>query len=754
VSFPNGLPFFVYLPDFPDVGVGRDRADKNVARFRRIIKMAADRGVKVGFMNYTAAAFLGQWNTGVFWKDERFVPRPQQYLPASRLEEYTRKAAAAFLKAVPELWMFGFRVGESGQTEDFYKTTYIEALKDLPTGLNVYTRTWIADPQRVRQIADLTPHRFFIEPKYNGEQLGLPYQAVTGGRYYPPSGSWEDYSNYPRNYSIIWQIRANGTHRVFHWGSPEFARRTMRSCKFAGGIGFSMEPMNSYYPQDDYLHNNPDRKHSFYDWMFEQQWFWYLVWGRTAYDPDVPDRVWVREFERRFGTDAGPAVYRALLESSKIVPFAYSYHNQGLDHQHMAPEFETGDHAMSARNTIWQGSRIVPFGGSTDEYLSIESMDRTATADPFTYADLLLRGAASGRMTPFEAADYLDAAAKASEDEIHAAELRSPLSKPEFECIRMDIEAVAALGRYYRDRTRSATHLALYKKTFHHPELTLAHTYLRSAVQQWDRLADVTGNHFGYVPELIRMRVYRFSWRDEGRSLGARLEELDRLEEEFQKMSNRRLALIGHVPPARIPPGVPFPVTATLASGASDSRLLMYYRSSPEGGFTKRPMKRADEFERTWSGEIPASAVTKGTLEYYFEANEGITGAYGGTLEHRLPYSVAVSADASRPAISHLPPPGTQRGETVSLSVEATDDSGIESVRVFFKRMPAYHDWLSVPMRRTSANSFQASVPLTPEGILYYFEAVDKAGNGANYPDFLKETPYFVIDGWDPKRSR
>jgi hypothetical protein len=32
---------------------------------------------------------------------------------------------------------------------------------------------------------------------------------------------------------------------------------------------------------------------------------------------------------------------------------------------------------------------------------------------------------------------------------------------------------------------------------------------------------------------------------------------------------------------------------------------------------------------------------------------------------------------------------------------------------------------------------------------LYYFEAVDEDGNGAHYPDFLKETPYFVIESWE-----
>ncbi len=50
-------------------------------------------------------------------------------------------------------------------------------------------------------------------------------------------------------------------------------------------------------------------------------------------------------------------------------------------------------------------------------------------------------------------------------------------------------------------------------------------------------------------------------------------------------------------------------------------------------------------------------------------------------------------------------------------------------------------------------NRYQANVLLTPEGILYYFEVIDEDGNAANYPDFLKQTPYFVIDGWDPAKG-
>jgi len=751
VDFPNGLPYLVYLPEYAEVGVGRERAARNLAQFRKVIRMATDRAIKVGYMNYTAAATIGPWKTGRFGIDERYVPRPEQYLPASRLVEYTRKAAATLLQQLPELWMFGFRIGESGQPEDFYKQTYVEAVKNSNPALKVYARTWIADPKRVREIADLTEHEFYIEPKYNGEQLGLPYQAVTGGRYYPPSGSWEDYSNYPRNYKIIWQIRANGTHRIFHWGWPEFARRTMRSCKFAGGIGFSMEPMNAYYPQTDYLHNNPDTKHDFYRWMFEQQWFWYMVWGRTAYDPDVPDRIWRDEFNRRFGNIAGPHVFNAVVESSKIVPFVYSYHNQGLDHQHMAPEYETGDHSLFARSTIWQGSRLVPYGGSYDDFLNIGTLDRTAMTSPVRYVDEKLNAKADGGMGPFAAAAYLENVSGASQREISQAAASHPESPKEFACMQMDVNAVAALGRYYADRIVSATHLQFYKRTFHHPELTLAWEYMQKAVQDWDELSDVTDRHFGYVPELIRMRTYKFRWRNEGRSLGLDLEDLNRLEGEFQQMPNRRATVIGHVPPYKANPGEPLTIVATQASGPVDARMHLLYRTSPDTPYTEIAMHPLNEFERTWTTEIPAREMHTGQLQYYFESYEGISGSYGSTLKDGHPYLVRINQNDSAPVISHIPPKAVH-DTRVKLTVRVQGKATLESVQIYYKRMPAYYDWLSIEMKPEQDGLYLAEVPLTSEGILYYFTAADRDGNAVNFPDFLVRTPYFIVDAWDPKR--
>src|SRR5208337_2235410 len=255
--------------------------------------------------------------------------------------------------------------------------------------------------------------------------------------------------------------------------------------------------------------------------------------------------------------------------------------------------------------------RLVPYGGNNDDFRSVDTLDRTAMAAPAIYADNCLQGLTSGKMSPFEAADYLEAAAKTSEVQIMEAASLHPRSPQNFDCIRLDIEALAWLGRYYRDRILSATHLELYERTIHHPELTQAYEYMRQAVADWDRLAGITEEHFGFVPEYIRMGVKDFRWRDEGRSLGVDLDQIDNFEIVFRQQSpqGRSSVTIGHVPPAKVAPRQTLKLTATFATAFQDPHGYLFYRNSTEAGYTKVELRREDEFQRTWSGEIPANRV-------------------------------------------------------------------------------------------------------------------------------------------------
>ena len=126
---------------------------------------------------------------------------------------------------------------------------------------------------------------------------------------------------------------------------------------------------------------------------------------------------------------------------------------------------------------------------------------------------------------------------------------------------------------------------------------------------------------------------------------------------------------------------------------------------------------------------------------------------YGSSLEKFAPFSVIVTEKHSKPVIHHNPPADVGHGESVELSVQVEASVKLAAVRVYYKRMPASHEWLSIQMQPAGGSRYTTRVPLTAEGLLYYFEAIDEDGNGAHYPDFLKETPYFAIEGWDPRRE-
>ncbi|HXW13892.1 MAG TPA: hypothetical protein VEN79_05220, partial [Terriglobia bacterium] len=468
----------------------------------------------------------------------------------------------------------------------------------------------------------------------------------------------------------------------------------------------------------------------------------------TAYDPEAPEKVWTSEFVRRFGPQAGPLVYQAVVESSRIVPFIYAYHNVGLDHQDFAPEFETGDHAHDSRERLWQGSRLVPYGGNNDDFLRVTPLDRTAMADPAHYVEQYLNQVVTGQMNPFEAANYLGAAADSSEKAIEAAGKLHPGSPKEFDCIARDVQALDWLARYYRDRIRSVTHLEFYRRTFQHSELTAAYDDLHSALADWDNLSDATEQHYGYVPELIRMGVNQFRWSDEGRTLGADMDQMNRLETEFQSLRDDGGDMIGHVPPFKVRPSMPLPLTVTYVGADRNSHVFVFYKNAQEIGYKKLAMRSESLGERTWSVVIPAQEMVAGHFEYYFEGRLGLSG-YGGTLENHPPYRVFVTDNDSPPVITHHPPEGAVRGAVVTLTAGIKSQGKLSSVRVYYKPMPAYDDWVSMEMSSSGQGQFSATVPLTPEGILYYFEAVDDDGNAANYPNFLVRTPYFSIEGWD-----
>ena len=378
-NMPNIFSFFFTDEVYPniEIPVGREQIPvilpetltrKIFKRFQAIVRMAAIRGIKTGLMNYNTAVQVDSKNLG-----------------GQELIDYTSRSVKKLLKSCPDLWIFGFRVGESGQSEDFFQKAYLDPAWETRPDINIYTRTWGADAVKLREMGESLGKHLFVEIKYNGEQMGLPYPAINSpieGNL-PTSYSFEDYTTLPQPFKIIWQIRTNGTHRVFRWGNSDFVRRTVKSCSLGNAAGFTAEPMTAYFPLSDFLHNPNSPHYNSVSWMPQRNWIWYEMWGRLAYDPDLPDEFFKNKFKFHYGKKAGSYLFEAMSNSSKIVPMIFAYHRLGPDHRQMAPELEIG-------NDQFKFNDDEIFHGSLKDFYLTTTLDREHMYSIAEYVDAYL----------------------------------------------------------------------------------------------------------------------------------------------------------------------------------------------------------------------------------------------------------------------------------------------------------------------------------------------------------------------------
>lgn len=107
-------------------------------------------------------------------------------------------------------------------------------------------------------------------------------------------------------------------------------------------------------------------------------------------------------------------------------------------------------------------------------------------------------------------------------------------------------------------------------------------------------------------------------------------------------------------------------------------------------------------------------------------------------------------ADRRPPHIEHTRIATARVGRPLRIMARVTAPAGIDSVRVRYRHVTQYEDYETLAMTPTGEPGvFAATVPgdfLVPEwDFMYLFEVIDRAGNGAMWPDLAKEMPYVFV---------
>ena len=293
-----------------------------------------------------------------------------------------------------------------------------------------------------------------ITTKYWMEQMGLPFHPT---HINPPDQhnrrhSYADLLRYPQQYKVHWRLWNGGTARILLWGDPEYARRFVESTHLYDGDGFEVnEPLATKMegqPHDMKPFDLLNPPYRYYDYEFERYWHFFQVFGRIGYNPNISAEVWHREFERRFGKEAAPALETALHRASWILPriVASCYPYRGFpmtagwaEKQHL------GDLPTYAKA---EGSDVEQFENFDEE------------------AQRLIDGGETAKVRPQETSRWFAQTAEAVNAQIAEAEKRiGDHRNKEFDSTVVDLKILANLALYHSRRIPAAVSYRLFVRT-------------------------------------------------------------------------------------------------------------------------------------------------------------------------------------------------------------------------------------------------------------------------------------------------
>ena len=488
--FAPAYPYFFDVEGFPDVRVvslTKEQQAKNLKTLNRLIGMARERGLDftVGLWDHI---YRGGVQSGGVKEAEPGKLRPGIVtgLTEGDLMTYHRAALAKFLKLVPNLHAVQFRMhGESGLKKEempkFWQGIY-QVMKEQ--GPNVIFDARIKDfPDSLIDLALDMGVKIRLNTKYWAEQMGLPFHPthINEQDQNDRRHGYADLLRYPQRYNFQWQLWSGGTTRVLLWGDPEYARRFAESTHIYDGSGFEVNEMlatkMASQPHDMKPFELLRPQYRYYDWEFERYWHFFQVFGRVGYNPNTPPEVWQKEFERRFGKEAGPLVQQALHRASLILPMAQAYNFP-------YNRFPTtrGWVEKQRREDLPAYAKAEP--SDTEQFLSMEEAARN-----------ILEGKDSAKRHPLKTSQWFRQMSSEILDLVDQAEKRAGNDRnKEFNSTIVDLKILADLALYHSRRIHAGLSYALFNQSQDVTALEDAIAHEGRAIEAWEQLVAAAGD--------------------------------------------------------------------------------------------------------------------------------------------------------------------------------------------------------------------------------------------------------------------
>ncbi len=548
--------------DLGGLDVPADEQARNLAALQRIARQAHDHGIKLT---------IGIWN---------HVRKPED---AERLAPYSEAAIRKFIELIP---MDGLQLRmhwESGLPRDeatlekFWGAIF-DGIKNAGRPIRVYPRAK-GLPDAIIDLAVAKGIDFAIETKYWAEQFGLPFHPaqIQAQNQRDRRHGYADLLSYPKRNDVLWRLWNNGSQKLLVWGDPDYARRWVATTQIYGSGQFEIMEIPGSQPTGPGTQRAMTAEHVYGDYEFQRYWCHQLMFGRMGYNPTTSPEIFAREFRRRFGDTAGPALMTALAEARKIVPRIIGPAMPDFQQQRGVPEWGSGS-GLNGKGMLAAYAKIAP--GDVQTFLSFEEA-----------AALLLRGDESAKVWPQQNARWFAAiAATIRQLASHAEAAAGPAPSREFASTLTDLRILAAIAQFHSERIPAALAYQIYLQNGHsRAALDAAIAAEERALSAYREAVAAAGNF--YRTDLDVSVSDTGHWRDELALLEKALVELKQQPAtgtapmpalDFRDAADGEPPVVQHAAIASAKPSQPIVIEATITDASDVKWARVRYRGQTQ----------------------------------------------------------------------------------------------------------------------------------------------------------------------------
>ena len=498
--------------------------DDKITFWRGVMEYARGRGIEVA---------LFTWNTFVYGTSDGGYGITDA-LDNTTTRDYVRKSVRALFNTYPLLTAIGITSGENMGDEtsgtqvkerwlwETYGLGVQDAMADAKDPASPYYRPGRAIRliHRAHQsnLSDIVS--FFRQlPGYDDADSTLSFSFKYSQAHMHSStrplfiqqNGWFD--TIPPG-KKTWLTIRNDDMYYMRWGDPDFVRTYLTSLPDLARIaGFYLGP-DGYTWGREFLSTDPDTPRQL---VIRKMWYSFLLWGRLAYEPTLPNSHFQQILAARFPTVSASDLFSGWASVSKILPLMTRFYWGSLDFM-WYPEAcwsNTGFHTVQNLIDPKYGPMKADEDGESPRLMSVKA-----------YVD---GEAPGGRLTPLEVADAL---IRHADTGLQRVERLTPGANPGNKELRQtlgDIKAMAWLGRYYAEKIRGAVDLYQYQKRGDRRDHENARAHLQTASSHWRQYAALWSAQYvgqvltrmGLTPVDIRA-IQTFVDRDIPAPLGAR----------------------------------------------------------------------------------------------------------------------------------------------------------------------------------------------------------------------------------------